>query len=526
LNYLVRQPCGEVERYYREGAWNRDTIPGLIRGQAARTPDKTAIVEGDRRLTFAQLAAAVESAAADLASAGVDRGDAIIVRHPDSAEFVIACAAAHVVQAVSVPVAGSSGEREIAAIVDRIRPRAYSGPRENWDCLSGLHVLDVDDPSRSRPQLTAPIPFEADPDALMEVMFTSGTTGRPKGVMNSANTKLAGLRGFMRAVELSTEDVWGLMAPMAHQAGWAYTYLLSLYTGATVVIVGRGDPERMLDTLAAERVTITFAVPTHAHDLLKAYRAHPERWELTLRYVLTGTTGSPPGLYQAISTEWKATPLVMYGMTEVQSNVFTRPYDPPEVFESTVGRICPGAEVALLSPADGTVLIEPGAVGEVATRGPLVCLGYYDDQEATSAAFTKDGWFRSGDLGQFVDGQLRLVGRIKEVILRGGATIHPSDVELVLADCPGVDQVAVCGVPDERLGELVCACVVGTATLTDVLAHARRRGVGRSLWPDLVIHVDELPRTSLGKVQRGRLRELATPISSSPHQADRQAGRG
>jgi acyl-CoA synthetase (AMP-forming)/AMP-acid ligase II len=202
-------------------------------------------------------------------------------------------------------------------------------------------------------------------------------------------------------------------------------------------------------------------------------------------------------------------------MTEVQSNVFSVPGETQEMLETTVGSVVPGAEVALLSPVDGSVLTDPGAIGEVATRGPFVCLGYWDDQAATAAAFTKDGWFRSGDLGQFVEGRLRLVGRIKEIILRGGATIHPPDVELALAGCPGVDQLAVCGVPDDRLGELVCACVVGTATLDDLVAHARARGVGRSLWPDVAVRFDTLPQTSLGKVQRARLTALAAELVAS-----------
>jgi acyl-CoA synthetase (AMP-forming)/AMP-acid ligase II len=515
VSHLLRLPWRDAERFHRAGLWRTDTVPGLIRRNAALRPDKVAVIQGKRRITFAELAGAMESAAGELAAAGIDRGDAVLVRHPDSAEFAVACAAAHAVQAVSVPVASSSGEREIAAIVERIGPRAYSGPDEDWPCLEGLHRLAFDDPERWRSGSLPPAGHEPDPDVLMEVMFTSGTTGVPKGVMNSANTKLAGLRGFLAIVPVGVDDVWGLLAPMAHQAGWAYTFLLALYTGATVVIVGRGDPERMLDSLASEHVTVTFAVPTHALDLLRAWRKDPERWRLRLRYVLSGTTGTGPGLYSSIRTEWKAEPLVMYGMTEVQSNVFTVPGETREMLETTVGSVVPGAEVALLSPADGSLLTEPGAVGEVATRGPFVCLGYWDDQAATAAAFTKDGWFLSGDLGQFVEGRLRLVGRIKEIILRGGATIHPSDVEQALAGCAGVDQLAVCGVPDERLGEKVCACVVGTATLDDLLAHARAAGVGRSLWPDLAARFDALPRTGLGKVQRARLTALALELAAS-----------
>ena len=509
MRFLVTQPWRDAERYHREGLWTDDTIPGLIRAQAARTPDRIAIVEAGRRLTWAQLAAGVERAAADLAAAGIDRGDAVIVRLRDSAEFVAACAAAHAVEAVSVPVLAASGESEIAAIVERMGVRAYAGPDEDWACLAGLQRMRLDGAGLWETGAEPVAGYTADPDALMEVMFTSGTTGRPKGVMNSANTKLAGLRGFLSTLTATADDVWGVLAPMAHNAGWLYSYLPALQTGATAVIVGRGDSERMLDMLAAERVTIAFMVPTHAYDLMNAWRAQPRRWDLELRYVITGAAACPPGLIEAMHAEWGVEPISMYGMTECQGNLVTRPKDPIEVVAGTVGRACPGAEVALRSPADGSLVSGDGAQGEVVTRGALVYLGYYDDQPATAGSFTKDGWFRSGDLGQYVGDDIKIVGRIKEVILRGAATILPDDVEHALRDCPGVDQVSVCGLPDERLGEVICACVVGTATLEDVRGHLERSGVGKKLWPDLVVQFDEFPRTGVGKVQRGALAKVA-----------------
>ena len=509
MSFLLRQPRRGADRYYAEGHWNSDTIPGLLRRWATERPDKPAIVEPGRRFTYAQLAAGMERAAAQLGAAGVDRGDAVIVRVPDSANFVIASAAAHAVEAVAVPVVQSAGEAEIAAIVERMKVGAYAGAADAWPCLDGLLRLDLDRSDLCEPGATPPAGYLPDPDALMEVMFTSGTTGRPKGVMNTANTKLAGLRGFLEAVEVGPDDVWGVAAPMAHQAGWAYTYLLALYTGATAVMVGRGDARRMLDTLAAEAVTISFLVPTHAMDLMAAYKADPERWDLKLRIVLTGTTATPAETVADIIERWGARPMLMYGMTEVQSNVFSRPEDPLPVHTTTVGRPCPNAEVRLVSPADGSVITADRMPGEVMTAGPTVCVGYYDDQAATSGAFTKDGWFRSGDLGEWIDGNLRIVGRIKDIILRGGITIVPDDVELALTGCPGIEQVSVCGIPDKRLGEKVCVCVVGTATLEEMRAYLAARGIGPGLHPDLAVHVDAFPRTSVGKVQRGRLAAIA-----------------
>jgi acyl-CoA synthetase (AMP-forming)/AMP-acid ligase II len=341
----------------------------------------------------------MERTATELAGSGIHRGDAVVVRHRDSAAFVAACAASHAVQAVSVPVLATSGESEIAAIVERIRPGAYAGPEEAWSCLAGLHRLRLDAAEQWVPGAAQVDSYQPDPDAVMEVMFTSGTTGRPKGVMKSANTKLSGLRGFLSTIDARLDDVWGVLAPMAHNAGWLYSYLPALYTGATGVFVGRGDPQRMLDTLVRERVTIAFLVPTHAFDLMNAWKADPGRWPLHLRYVITGAAACPPGLIADMRSQWGVRPISIYGMTECQGNLMTRPSDPLEVVASTVGRPCPGAEVGLRSPSDGTLVTGDGARGEVVTRGPLVYLGYYDDQSATADAFTKDGWFRSGRPG-------------------------------------------------------------------------------------------------------------------------------
>ena len=465
MNHLLRQPWREARRFYDTGAWTTDTVPGLIRFHAAKTPDHLATVESHRTLTYGGLAAAMERVAGQLVAAGVDRGDAVLIRCPDSPEFVAASAAAHAVGAVSVPVAASSGELEVATVVERVQPLAYAGAPEDWLCLTGLHRLNLDEPSLWEPGATPLTRYVPDPDALMEVMFTSGTTGRAKGVMNSANTKLAGLRGFRETFDLSADDVAGVVAPMHHNAGWGYSYLLALYAGGAAAFVGRGDPERMLDTLSHDRVTITFLVPTHASDLLAAWRAQPGRWDLSLRYILVGGSTVPKEVVLAIRDEWGAEPIVCYGMTESQSVCFTRVGDPPEVLTGSVGRPCSGVDIALRSAETGRPVRDEGGVGEIVLSGPTICLGYYDDQGATDAAFTKDGCLRSGDLGSFVEGNLRIVGRLKEVILRGGGTVVPEDVEAAISGCLGVEEVCACAVPDDRLGELICACIVGDATI-------------------------------------------------------------
>jgi acyl-CoA synthetase (AMP-forming)/AMP-acid ligase II len=507
-NYLVRRSWREASAWHTSGAWTDDTLPGLLRVHARATPDATAVVEGTRRLTWRRMAQAMERIAHQLASGGVDRGDPVIIQIPDSAAFIAASLAVHAVQGVTVPLLASAGRSEVLAIIERVRARAFLGLQpERWASVVELSA----DPAAPEVWADGDVEplrgYAQDADALCEIMFTSGTTGRPKGAMNSANTKLAGLRGFLSELKPAVSDIWAVASPMVHNAGWLYSYLPALLSGATSVIVPRGDPEEMLRVLEREEVTIAFLVPTHAADLLAVWRRNPEQWRLRLRFVLTGAAASPPGQVAALADAWGCVPISMYGQTECQANLFSRPDDDVSVAANTVGRACPGAEVALRSPDTGEVLVQ--GVGEVVTRGPLVFLGYFEDQSATSAAFTKDDWFRSGDLGQWAGENMRIVGRIKEVINRGGAIVVPEDVERALDGCPGMTEVAVVGVPDARLGESVCVCVVGSVTLESIREHLHAKGVGRALAPDRVLQFDALPRTALGKVQRIHLARLA-----------------
>ena len=508
---LLALPWRDAVDFHRTGAWSGETVPGLIAEHAEARPQAAAIVEDEGlRVTYSELASVVNGVASDLASASIGHGDAVIIHLRDSAAFVAATAAAQALQCVTVPMLASAGERELASVIERTGARAYAGPAPEWRCLAGLQRLEIGfggaEPASDRVCLGDRV---VDPDALCEIMFTSGTTGAPKGVMNSANTKLAGLRAFLAELAAGPEDVWGALAPLAHNAGWLYSALPALRTGATAVIIRRGDPDRMLDALARERVTIAFMVPTHVADLTRRWRESPERWPLRLRHVITGAAACPAELIDGIRESWGATPISMYGMTECQGNLFTRPGDAPEVSRDTVGRPGANAKVALRSPSDGALLEGDGEIGEVVTRGAQVFLGYYGDQPATSAAFTNDGWFRSGDLGMRVAGNIKIVGRLKEVILRGGHTIVPSDVEAALERAPDVDEVAVVGVPDERLGERVCACVVGDADHAAVTGYLASSGIGRGLWPDSVVQLASLPRTELGKIKRRELETMA-----------------
>jgi acyl-CoA synthetase len=253
-----------------------------------------------------------------------------------------------------------------------------------------------------------------------------------------------------------------------------------------------------------------FLTPTHAVDVLAAIKdgaAAPE----SLQRVVIGGAATPGELKAALRTQLGAGIVSMYGSTENQGATFVRPGDDPARADSTVGRPCPGMSVAVLAP-DRHTAAPAGEIGEIATRGPGNFAGYYDDQAATDAAMNRDGWFLTGDLGILdEDGFLRVTGRHKELIIRGGMNITPEDVERALADHPALERVAAVGIADERLGEVVCAVVVadGKVTLSSLTEHLRAGGVGTHLWPEALLQVAEFPLTDIGKVQRGRLRELA-----------------
>lgn len=303
------------------------------------------------------------------------------------------------------------------------------------------------------------------------------------------------------------DDVFGVMPPLSHNAGWLFTAVPAIAVGGTLVAIGRGDSEAMLDRLEKHGVTVVFMVPTHMRDLVTTYRQHPGRWNLKLRLIMTGAAPSQADMMEAAIADWGVTIVSIYGMIECQGVTFTRADDDMTTISATVGRACPGAVVALRDPQTHSVIEGEGVVGEVVTAGALNFLGYYEDEAATRSTLTRDGWLLTGDLGQWADGSLQIVGRRKEVILRGGLTLTPSEIEACFADLPGVGEVVAVGLPNERLGERVCLVATGELpTRDDLRAHLEVRGLGRQLLPDDIHRIDAIPRTDLGKPKRAEVR--------------------
>lgn len=518
----------EYERHYASGRWQPTTLPDLLDAHAGRHPDRLALADGPTQLTYAALREAVQRSAARFSHLGLDRGSVVAMQLPNRVEFVVAALASARVGAIMSPLPLGTGPREAIDVLNACGAEGYvvaatvkgasflphaRQVQAEVPTLRAVLVAGLDEPDGSLlpfngagEDLDVPGRYRPSPDDVLDLMYTSGTTGKPKGILNTTNSKLAGLRGFLEAWGFDDRQVWAVLAPLAHNAGWLYSYLPALVAGGTAYLLREYSPAAALALLRRTGATATFMVPTQARDLLEADREGLS----ALRYVGIGAAETPAALKRRMREQWGCTPIAMYGMTECQANLFTRPDDPWTVVEETVGRACPGMEVAVFDPTR-TRMLPDGEVGEVATRGAGLFAGYYDNQRATSASFNKDGWFFSGDLGSLRDGNVTLHGRIKDVIIRGGHNIVPEALEAHLAAHPAVADVAVVGVPHERLGEVACACVIprGEAPrLEDLVAFLRDRGVGPHVWPERLVVLGEFPRTPLGKVQRPRLKEI------------------
>ncbi|MFC6239385.1 AMP-binding protein [Longivirga aurantiaca] len=459
-----------------------------VRGWLER-PDDVVLVDGDDgwALTGAAMEAATHELAGRLAAAGVGAGDRVLLSRSPSVETVLAYVAVLRLGAVVVPASTAYTARELAHIVGDVRPvlalvddvsridgvRAYGGRLD--DLPPGVAVrLDA-----------------AVSDDLAMVAYTSGTTGAPKGAMLSHGNLLAGAQALVRTWGWTPSDRLLHTLPLFHMHGLGAGLNGSFTAGASVVL-SRFEPGLVVETAASYGATLYFGVPTMYAKLAESGCLAGLRG---LRLLVSGSAPLDPVLFGRIAEEAGQAPVERYGMTEtvmLTSNALD------DRVPGCVGCALPGVQVRL---GDG---------GAVEVKGPNVFRGYWERPEASAAAFTDDGFFRTGDIGTLDDqGRLRLVGRASELIITGGYNVYPREVEDVLREHPSVADVAVVGLPDATWGETVAAFVVPTeAGLFDaeVLAAHASAGLAAYKTPRTWLAVDELPRNAMGKVQRDVLR--------------------
>jgi acyl-CoA synthetase (AMP-forming)/AMP-acid ligase II len=472
-----------------------ETIPQMVLSAGDRFGDTEAVVDGPLRLTFNELTDRIRCAAGAFAAAGIAKGDRAAIWAPNSAEWIIAAFGLLTAGGVLVPVNTRFKADEAADIIGRSGAKAVLVEKGflglDHAAPAGVPVIDL-----KSDFLSSGSPFEraVSGDDVADIVYTSGTTGRPKGVMMNHIQTLRLYAEWCDLADLREGDRYLIVNPFFHTFGYKAGCITSLIRGATILPVSVFDVDRVLDMVEREKVTMLPGPPTLYHSLLAA---QGERDLSSLRAAVTGAADIPVELIRRVRSELPFESIMTgYGLTEAGTVTASRTGDSFEDIATTVGTACDGIEVRI---ADD---------GEVLVRGYSVMQGYLDDPAATAEAVDDDGWLHTGDLGsQDGAGRLRIVGRKKDMFIVGGFNAYPAEIEGFLLEHPAVAQAAVLGVPDERLGQVCSAFVVRKDPVTseEIIAWSRERMAGFKV-PRFVTFVDELPLNATGKVMKDQLR--------------------
>ena len=517
------------------------TVPAVLERTARQLPDHEALISPDRRFTFAQLRQEVRSAAAAMIALGVAPGDRVTIWSPNTWHWVVACLAVHHAGAVMVPLNTRYTADEAADVLERTGSplliamgnflgveRIPSLPSDTLPALRHIVRVPVDDDAALpgvghinvlrwsefmagadsiEPDAVDASASAVDEDDVSDILFTSGTTGRSKGVVCAHRQSLSAPAAWAACGKITSDDRYLCINPFFHNFGYKAGILACLQTGATLIPQLTFDPEQAMRAVRDQRITVLPGPPTIYQTLLD----HPKRRDYdlsSLRFAVTGAATVPVVLIERMQSELDIDiVLTAYGLTEASGfGTMCRPEDDAATVATTCGRPIADFELRIDNPDD------TGA-GEVLLRGPNVMLGYLDDPEATAAAVDSDGWLHTGDIGTVDDaGNLRITDRLKDMYICGGFNVYPAEVEQALMRLDGVADVAVIGVPDERLGEVGKAFVVHRpdAELDEraVIAYSREH-LANFKAPRSVVFLDALPRNPGGKVVKPQLREMA-----------------
>jgi acyl-CoA synthetase len=518
-----------ARRYYAQGLWRDDTFYMLLQRHTRQRPDAYALRDATRRLTWNELLTAVDAVAADLDAAGVKRGERVAVWLPNRVEAAIVFLACSRNGYVCNPSLHQNYTvAEIVGLLERTNAAAlfaqpgYGADARTADIFTAAaaelpflrQVYSVGDgpaaPFPARPGLLPPA--DANPDAVVYLAFTSGTTGTPKGVMHSANTLLANARAMVADWRHDSDTILLSLSPLSHHIA-TVAIAQALAAGMELAVNSPPAGKTPLDWIVETGATYVMGVPTHAMDILGEMR---RRGLDTLGKVKTFyMAGSPiPREVAQAFLDRGIIPQNVYGMSENSSHQYTLPSDSPQTIVATCGKSCAAYEIKLWDQENPDIEVPRGAVGEIGGRGACLMLGYFDNQRATEDSFNRSGWFLSGDLGRFDDnGNLEIVGRKKDLIIRGGHNIHPAKIEDLTMRHKAVARCAAFAVADERLGEKVCLSVIfheGESAEADaILAHLNAEGLSRYDMPEYFIRMDAYPLTASGKILKRELVEWA-----------------
>ncbi|MFC0862081.1 FadD3 family acyl-CoA ligase [Sphaerimonospora cavernae] len=502
------------------------TIPAVLERAVRDYPDAEAVVDGRVRLTYAELGAQAGEAAKAFIALGVEPGERVAIWAPNSARWIVTALGALCAGAVVVPINTRYKGDEARWLLDRSGARALfveDGFLGN-DYLAMLGeprpdiVVTYDEPARQgarswadflaagagvTDEQAAARAAAVRPDDVADILFTSGTTGRSKGVMCSHRQNVRTYRGWCERTRVRPGDRYLIVNPLFHSFGYKAGVFACLLQAATMVLQSVFDPEETMRLVEAEKVTVLPGAPTIYISMLDAPR-RPEFDLSSLRLAVTGASVVPVALVQRMRAELFPEVVTAYGLTESCGTVTACSAEDDDVTVATTsGRAIEGVEVEVVD--DKGEPVPAGEDGEVLVRGYNVMLGYLDDEEAT-AATVRDGWLVTGDRGRLDErGNLAITGRSKDMFVVGGFNVYPAEIEQVLATHDGVAEAAVIGVPDARMGEVGRAYVIarpGASVTAEELVEYCRDRLANFKVPREVLFVEGLPRNASGKVRK------------------------
>jgi non-ribosomal peptide synthetase component E (peptide arylation enzyme) len=514
-------------QFIQSGAWRDQTFYHHIETRARLHPDRVVFIDEHRSITYAELKNQVDRCAAFLRSIGIGKGDVVTLQFPNRIEFPIVFFSLELIGAIANKISPDFRRREVEYILRFSKSKAYvcAGEFKNFDYAAMIHELVADLPdlksvvvsgrssvanfhslelglSQHQP-LAQHERVHMDPDAVMRMAFTSGTTGDPKGVMHCFNTTLYAVEVIIKEMFVTQDDVHLIWLPVG--LNWGYlTLMQTIMTGSKAVLMERFQAERALQLIEHHRVSF---IPTAPASLLSILNVPDfQKYDCnSLRVVVTGGASAAIETIRAYQQNMKGHLLELYGMLETGFHTFTRFEDDLEKVNGTIGRVVDQMKLRIIDE-DGKD-VPYGAEGEIAAYGPSVHLGYYNNPTANQELFTEDDWFRTGDLGRFVDdaGNVMIVGRRKEMINRGGKKFFPREIEEILYAHPAILHVAIVGTQDPRLGERNCLCVVlkpgAQFSLQDAVGLLKGQVADYKL-PEAIEYFEELPFTPTGKIRR------------------------
>ncbi|ENK9983130.1 medium-chain fatty-acid--CoA ligase [Escherichia coli] len=519
--------------YRQQGLWGDASLADYWQQTARAMPDKIAVVDNHgASYNYSALDHAASCLANWMLAKGIESGDRIAFQLPGWCEFTVIYLACLKIGAVSVPLLPSWREAELVWVLNKCQAKMFFAPTlfkqtrpvdlilplqnqlPQLQQIVGVDKLAPATSSLSLSQIIAdntPLTtaITTHGDELAAVLFTSGTEGLPKGVMLTHNNILASERAYCARLNLTWQDVFMMPAPLGHATGFLHGVTAPFLIGARSVLLDIFTPDACLALLEQQRCTCMLGATPFVYDLLNVLEKQPADLS-ALRFFLCGGTTIPKKVARECQ-QLGIKLLSVYGSTESSPHAVVNLDDPLSRFMHTDGYAAAGVEIKVVDDARKT--LPPGCEGEEASRGPNVFMGYFDEPELTARALDEEGWYYSGDLCRMDEaGYIKITGRKKDIIVRGGENISSREVEDILLQHPKIHDACVVAMPDERLGERSCAYVVLKAphhslSLEEVVAFFSRKRVEKYKYPEHIVVIEKLPRTASGKIQKFLLRK-------------------